>query len=685
MATAKNNKPTIKSLKELSILPEYTALGGKDTQDILKRLIEGRTDELTKTLDILKKIKSATIDIKELEEDITNLIKDTNDLFTKGLSVYPKALEITKKSFEELRKAQKEINKDQEKTNIYLKAANAIWEDTSRILDTVVRQNKEIYEISHNMQTESNITWRQFTELYKGAYQAARQMNSEIGKHLIAAKDIVATQDKLLSAGWKNIDSATLTNVAGSMALLQRTLGGLDDRLVHAFETSFRQFGNQTDRFITSMGNRLNAFSNTFGMTVGALQGAVAEVLNVNTFIHRNNMKAQLQANETFMQAAALSSQVGITSFNYLSNLVRTSQFGTADDLIDIYQSGAYLQGFDTFDFIDKMSSGRYGDVYEATKNLISSIYNTLTSIGDNKLLRNQYMRGIQAGFGLSQDDMIAILTHGPNLDTYDKEIQEKLLNINNSMLDEVRDLKETIANQFKNWVANNSENIGKILNEYGLYDLTSPIRNIYRLLVLNLTANLGTTIAKSLFGGGVGSTAGTPGLSGSSLSALLRNLPTEAKWVLGGSGVSFGIGSNLIGHSLIANNVENKTGTNVLGWASNILGGGLGGAVAGSSFGTTGMIVGGVIGVISGLINSIAAQKEQKARQNAIAELEDISARYATNRLEHAQALTGDPIADILINGFNQVTDAITGEAALDRQLKFTIDLAQKGSAFSK
>jgi hypothetical protein len=96
-------------------------------------------------------------------------------------------------------------------------------------------------------------------------------------------------------------------------------------------------------------------------------------------------------------------------------------------------------------------------------------------------------------------------------------------------------------------------------------------------------------------------------------------------------------------------------------------------------------MVVGGVLGVISGLINSIAAQKEQKARQNAIAELEDINARYATNRLEHAQASTGDPIADILINGFNQVTDAITGEAALDRQLQFTIDLAQKGSAFSK
>ena len=679
MATAKNNKPTIKSLKELSILSEYTALGGKDTQDILKGLIEGRTDELTKTLGILKKIKSATIDIKELEEDITNKIKDTNDLFTKGLSVYPKALEITKKSFEELRKAQKEINKDQEKTNIYLKAANAIWEDTSRILDTVVRQNKEIYEISHNMQTESNITWRQFTELYKGAYQAARQMNSEIGKHLITAKDLISTQDKLLSAGWKNIDSATLTNVAGSMALLQRTLGGLDDRLVHAFETSFRQFGNQTDRFITSMGNRLNAFSNTFGMTVGALQGAVAEVLNVNTFIHRNNMKAQLQANETFMQAAALSSQVGITSFNYLSNLVRTSQFGTADDLIDIYQSGAYLQGFDTFDFIDKMSSGRYGDVYEATKNLISSIYNTLTSIGDNKLLRNQYMRGIQAGFGLSQDDMIAILTHGPNLDTYDKETQEKILNINNSMLDEVRDLKETIANQFKNWVANNSENIGRILNEYGLYDLTSPVRNIYRLLVTNLAANLGTTVAKSLFGGGVGGItntagAGTPGFSGFSL-------PVGAKIGLAAPGVAIGTGLNLIGRDLIASNVENKTGTNIAGWATNVLGGAASGAMVGATFGVP--VLGGIVGAALGVINSLSAQKEQKERQNAMIELED--ARRVKNRLEQAQASTGDPIADILINGFNQVTDAITGEAALDRQLQFTIDLAQKGSAFSK
>ena len=68
--------------------------------------------------------------------------------------------------------------------------------------------------------------------------------------------------------------------------MLQRTLGGLDDRLVMAFQTSFRQFGSQTDTFITQMGNRLNAFSNTFGIQVSALQGAVAEVISTNALLH---------------------------------------------------------------------------------------------------------------------------------------------------------------------------------------------------------------------------------------------------------------------------------------------------------------------------------------------------------------------------------------------------------------
>ena len=74
------------------------------------------------------------------------------------------------------------------------------------------------------------------------------------------------------------------------------------------------------------------------------------------------------------MQAAALSSSVGVTSLSYLSSLVNKAQFGTADELVSIYQSGAYLQDFDTNKFIDDMA---FGNTYEGTKALIESIYNT--------------------------------------------------------------------------------------------------------------------------------------------------------------------------------------------------------------------------------------------------------------------------------------------------------------------
>ena len=81
-------------------------------------------------------------------------------------------------------------------------------------------------------------------------------------------------------------------------------------------------------------------------------------------------------------------------------------------------------------------------------KLLLKAFIILLSSIGDNRLLRNQFIQGIQQGFGLSTEDIAAIMTHGANLDTYDKEIQDKLLKVNNSMVDELTDLKQTLLSK---------------------------------------------------------------------------------------------------------------------------------------------------------------------------------------------------------------------------------------------
>lgn len=685
---------TIKTLKDLTIIPEYTELGGLSAKDLMTELANDRQEALQKTLNILTKIKSVSLDNLAIEQDMLKVVIDTDNETFAYMQKRLKGYQVAKEYLTEHLKKQGQITKGHQETNKAIGITNQLLKQGSSILDGMIRQNREIYEISHNMQTESNITWRQFTELYQGAYQAARQMNAEMGKQVLVAKDIVATQDKLLSAGWKNIDASTLTNVTGSMALLQRTLGGLDDRLIHAFEISFRQFGSQTDTFITNMGNRLNAFSNTFGMTVSALSSAVADVVNVNTFIARNNMNAQLQANESFMQAASLSSLVGITSFNYLSSLAKTAQFGTASDLISIYESGAYLQNFNTAGFIDQMSSG---NTYEANQELISSIYNTLTGMEDNKLLRNQYMQSIQKGFGFSQEDIVAILNQGGNLDTYDAEVRDKLLGVNNSMLDELKDLKMTFVDQVKNWFTNSrfSEVLGSTMNELGLYGLSDPVRQIRNLLLYSAGKN--TDLGSLLFGTAKGSSGATGATGATSLltagtsqvpasqaaipitTPYQSNLTSAQRFGIGFLGAQGMIASQSYGYNTIANNAENTNSANALGYGANILGGAASGAMIGSlipGIPGIGTGIGAGIGALIGVATSLVAADKQK---DAMSELE--ATKREQRRANLTTAYTDDPIINTINSGVLSIVSAITNEGENTRSFNTRIDLSNKGT----
>ena len=664
----------IKSLKELTVY----GIDERRVDLAIRDLLDPKNSDSTKLkeiLSILSKIKDKNVDILAINDQITRKINEQGEKVKSILGITT-GLKLVENTTEQLIKRQ-------ERYNSRVAALNSILKDIQSAFQTIIRQNKELYEISHNMQTESNVTWRQFTKMYDEAYRAARQMNSEIGKQLFTAKDLISAQDKLLGSGWKGLDPSTLTNVSSAVNMLQRTLGGLDDRLVMAFQTSFRQFGSQTDNFITQMGNRLNAFSNTFGIQVSALQGAVSEVISTNAFIARNNLNAQLQANQTFMQAAALSSSVGVTSLGYLSDLVNKTQFGTADELVSIYQSGAYLQGFDTNKFIDDMA---FGNTYEGTKALIESIYNTLSSMGDNRLLRNQFIQGIQQGFGLSTEDIAAIMTHGANLDTYDKEIQDKLLKVNNSMVDELKDLKQTLIEQIENFWSNSpiSQSFGKVMNELGLYDINKLLSSIKTILIAAMGVDIISgrrneginSFASFLTGRGIGSAA-------SASKPVLGVTSPLGKLGLAGIGINIGTTTNAIGSSMISGNTRDSSLVDTVGWGANILGGAGGGALTGAALGSfigmpvVGAAIGAVIGGLSGLYTSLQAREE---KLNAMAEL-DAAERAKRRATQSSVTPTGDPVIDTLNQGFSAVVNAITGEGQLTRQVQFTIDLAKKGS----
>ncbi|MCK9517370.1 MAG: hypothetical protein M0Q87_15205, partial [Ottowia sp.] len=601
-----DNRSRIERAKTLKELNAATSKVGTESE--LFNIIEsGKVDELQK---FLEKIAKSGADANKIVGSILNNTVKLHDQYktitNKDLPEYVKAIKAlgdfidnNTKKIEKQKKVQESINK-----------ALGV---SQKYLENMVKSNKEIYETSHKMQLEGNVTWKEFTKMYDNAYKSARDMNREIGKQLFTARELVGVQEKLITQGWKGLDATTLGNVTASMALLTRTMGNVDDRLIKAFEGSYKQFGDSTGYFIERLGDRLNNFSDSFGMTVGMLQGAVAEMMSSNTFLARNNMQAQLRANESLMQATALISQVGIETTGFMNVLSRTAQYGTAEQMGGIFQTGALLQDFSSGDFQSKLRGQDYAG---ATQDLIGSIYQTLNSMEEG-YLRNQYMQMIGQGFGLSQDDLLEIMTHGGQLDEYAIEIQEKLAESQGSMEQELKDLHMDLKQRFDNWWENSgiSQGIGKVLNETGLYGLTPAM------FVMQGKLN---TIISNQFAGLTGK--GTPSAGGGILNTIAGSFkdskgnPLTGMQGLGRMAGGLGIAgvTNVGGHALQTNTSISDAGAHTGAALLNILGGVGGGVLAGSAFGAPGMIAGGIIGGVAGITNTIVGANERKKLKEA-------------------------------------------------------------------
>lgn len=550
----------------------------------------------------------------------------------------------------------------------------------SRIYDNIIKQNSEIFKISHEMQLESNVTWKNYTKLYQGAYESAREMNREFGKSLVVAKDLVETQNKLLGTGWKNIQPATLTKVSSAVALLQNTLGSFPTELANAFQISYRQFGDQTDKFVTNLGNRLNAFSDTFGVNIGMLAGAVADMMESNSFLARNNMKAQTLANESLIKAAALSGAIGLTSTSFLSTLAGTAQFGTMEEMAQVYQGGALLQGFDTASFQNKL----IGMDYEgATTDLFSSISDTLNGISDH-YLRAEYMKQIGGTFGMSREDLLMIMQNGENLNAYSEDLQEKLKGMDMSMTDEIRDLRMNWPDRFERWLENTpvSQGIGGLLQELGLYGTYEPLKSIANWVHIIGTKYMSESIisgAKTVLGSSSGgATQALNRLPSPTNSAI--GMGTLGKVGLGVGGAGILTAGNMLGSSIQGDLSRSDASANTLGGMANIGSGIIGGAMIGGSFGgLPGAAIGAGIGGIVGGINTILSKQN---RDRSI--IEDISEK-ASSSADVDPVQTSDPIVNAINQMNANLTNVLNGNFTETRRSQFVLNTYHKTTTYGE
>jgi hypothetical protein len=666
-----------KSLEELSKVTKTSE------SDLLKALLGGSDiagADLEKFKDLLKIVKSLNVSEKERLNIIRSIEKVSGGIVKFGKEA---RVELTNTIAQ-----QENLVELQEKQKANVKKyAEILKKEASKALDTVIKQNKEIFEISHDIQLEANMTWKQYTQIYNAAYEASRKVNREVGQNITNAKEIIATQNKLLQAGFKGLDTQTLTSVSQSVFMMQKTLGQFPAELAVAFQQSFRQFGDQTNQFVTAIGNRLNAFSNTFGVSIGMLTGAVAQMTANNSFLFRNNMRAQTMANENLMRAAALSGAIGLTSTDFLTSLAGTAQFGTMSEMSQIFQGGALLQGFDTSQFQKMMQTGEYGG---GTEMLFSSIASTLGSIQD-QYLRAEYMQRIGGAFGLSREDLLMITQNSDKIPEISKNFQQNLLNVNTSMVDELSGLKVAFIDKIENFINSSkpAQEIGKVLQDLGLVGMEGYLKQ--------MTSTLYVIAAKQLLGGGnitgmlskmgISGTGKAGTLLGSNFNFGMLEGPTAAKAGLGtmgklgvaGAGLGIGVGGNILGRSIQSNTNLSDTAANLGGGAVNVLSAAAGGAMIGSIIPGIGTLVGAGIGAgvgaIAGGINTYLGAKE---RESAMQDLDD---QQRAQRAAGRQSIrtTGDPVVDA-INAMNSnLTNVLNGNFSENRNYQFVVDMYGK------
>lgn len=622
------------------------------------------------------------------KERLRNLEKIRKELIAYNAE-NTEAFKLVNKQYQETKKlAELEEKREEQQKKLNAEAkkyANILKQEASKALDTVLKQNQEIFKVAKELQLESNLTWKQYTQVYDQAFEATRRINKETGQAISNAKDLIETQNKLLGTGFRGINLGDLGNLSASVSLIQRTLGQFPEELAVAFRQSYRVFGEQTDRFVTNIGNRLNAFSNTFGVSINMLTGVVSEMMTANSFLFRSNMQAQTTANENLMRAAALSGMVGLTSSNFISNLAGTAQFGTIEEMSSIYQGGALLQGFDTGQFQQMMQGGDYQN---ATEMLFGSISQTLGGMQD-QYLRAEYMQQIGSAFGLSREELLLITQNAENLGEYSAELEKKVKGLDTSMVDELSELKMAVVDRLENFFTSTGvvQGFGKVMQDLGLVGTEGYLKQITSTLYViaaqgglkSIGGKIGSMFGGSA-GGGLGINMSNFGLDGVAGGGAVGKAGLSGMGKLGvaGAGLAIGAGTNIAGRAIQSNTNLSNAGANIGGGALNVLGGAAGGAMIGSMIlPGIGTAVGAGLGAIAGGINTYLGAKE---RESAMQQMED-DRRAAGKARRQPVVQTGDPLIDAIERQTAVLENAFTSGFQESIKFQYIADTQSKTS----
>lgn len=292
-----------------------------------------------------------------------------------------------------------------------------------------------------DIQQSQNLNIKQYGDIEESAINSAMDLNSQVGKMLVGAGSIMASNAKLLSEGWS---VSTLGNLGTVATMFDRTLGsGVFDSLSDTFLSLERSFGSTGAE---SLGDKLNSFQGMFGITTSDLVSALKTNQSaMETLAHRKGTPIdKLQSNLLVATAAMESFAQG--AGQVASGLQELASTNFADFMSQTAALGGLLARSGNFNVTSFQSDLRAGNTDSAMQQLATS----LQSMNLNEYEYGIYVDEISKALGIDASVVRNMLNSQQNIaDTFD-EATARMVKSVNSMKEEMTKITVDIDEQVK-------------------------------------------------------------------------------------------------------------------------------------------------------------------------------------------------------------------------------------------
>lgn len=400
----------------------------------------------------------------------------------------------------------------------------------SKLVSGAQKLSEALWGVSKNVQVNVNASLAETLDLMTSVTQSVRQMNKEIGQGLVGSDDFAKAVQQLASVGWSDLSS--ISDVAGSLALINKSMGTLSVSMLDATRQLSYAFGNGTADLVEGVGDILNSYTSVMGLTSEVLQSSFANMSASFTRMANGNAETFQKFTTDFANALSTASQMGVSAES-ITGLLKAFSTQTMGQLSSQYGAAFGILGVSLSEFSQQVNSG---NAYQAIANLLESAQERLQSAGAGTETQRVLLQILQ-GMGLSIDELQALMSADVSISEIMANNSEIQNAISGSMANEISEIPMSFGERLQNLFSSAGfvNSLTSIFGSLGLGSIGSMgeafagMTNAFSSIgKMSGSGFLGTTMSKAL--GSSGSTVGGifssfVGSSGGGLGGLMKGM----------------------------------------------------------------------------------------------------------------------------------------------------------------